>query len=646
MRLLIVALLLALPLAAAGPHYIDCDVAGTGTGTLLDPWKTVTTAIAHTFEAGDFLYIKRGCSSTVSLNIAQSGSEGAPITVDAYGTTGAMPAIAGVSSTTIILNAKNYITIKNINLSGGYAYVNNSVGVRFENCIIQKAFNTYGLYIGGAADVVVNNSLITQNGVYGVYLTGAGTKLTIRNSAIVGNGQDGSVAGYGVNISTGAEFDYGNTFISGNGRGSANWYLGAGTRTDSGGNTINGIPGWRSYKTTAAPKFVIVMDGDGYADVGTRAHAYAATTIARPFTVGLSYMDLIPSDQKTILSALPADHGTELASHSYSHQNVTLASMFTATTTNSGTNTITIDRDTSTITLTSSGNPENDKSYTWTATNTLCEFKQYIQPGYACSSTAAASGGNWTITNTSGVSNYVRMKALDEQTSTTFPYLATYLMSALYASELDDSATWMTTNLSVTPTTLIWGGGYSDAASQAYAASIDTTFHGSRGASGGTTTLSSVTIHKIWGGSFAIDLTAAADEATTRAFARRMVTFCKATNSFMVMFFHSSLDVTDNQLGWYVNEVEKWGGTFVTFAALVDAIRADHDTADDETWTKTYTDATDARLANGSALIKTGADLGTGTCWSPKVAGETLNPDSFGWSIGPYCWIRSAVGGN
>src|SRR5581483_8910294 len=86
--------------AATGTaYYVDCSASSNGSGSQSSPWNGVSSVNATTFQPGDQILFKRGTTCTGALAPKGSGSSGAPITVDAYGT-GALPVIAAGSSAT------------------------------------------------------------------------------------------------------------------------------------------------------------------------------------------------------------------------------------------------------------------------------------------------------------------------------------------------------------------------------------------------------------------------------------------------------------------------------------------------------------------------------------------------------------------
>lgn len=124
-----------------GPtYYVDCSAPANGNGTQTSPWNTLDSANAVSFAAGNQLLIKRGTTCQGALNPAGSGSSGAPIAVDAYGT-GAAPVIdGGTSSVVIHLMDQQYWEIRNLEIVGG-----NKFGIFIEGSTSNSALNHFQL---------------------------------------------------------------------------------------------------------------------------------------------------------------------------------------------------------------------------------------------------------------------------------------------------------------------------------------------------------------------------------------------------------------------------------------------------------------------------------------------------------------------
>lgn len=655
MRLLLIALF---AISAWGDsHYVDCnrpDDSGNGLSPSTAKRNLSATNTDVTVTSGDVIRLKRGCTWSTG-----AGPRASNLTYTVYDVadTGDFPIVSDATTSFILGSGDTGIVIDHITMTKTVS-VSSAASLTIRNSIIRDAPGN-GLTVNGST-VTLENVLISRNAGYGITMsdTGGNPIVTIKNCAIVGNGYGTALTngGFGIQMSTNGTLNYSYSLLAGNGRGTTTAFTtqninGAGTQNDLGWNSIDVVPGYRStFVPVSDVKIVLSVDGDDYANIGTYSTALAddfdaqfgASTI--PFVVYVTGMDLMGESVKSALALLPA-RGIEIGSHSYTHSDITKTTAFTVTTTNTGTNTFDVNRSTSTVSLTSTGNPENNVSLVWDSSSTICSLKLQLNGSFNCTSGGAATGKGWTITNTTNISNYAKLKGLDTQSSTSFGYAANWLMSAFYASEVDDSATWINSNLGVTPTSFAYGGGWAGTASETYVAGAGV-FTSARTAGGGGMYMPSLRLFQLGGQAMATALTGLSAEADIRKAARHAVILAQASGGYMGLFWHlTDTSVTNQKLVWFVDEVRKVGASIAKQDTIATAVRADHSTSDGGvTWTKTYTDASDYRL-KGQAQIRTGTDAGSGyTCWSPKAVGEVLDPDVYGWSIGPYCWVRSGVG--
>jgi Ricin-type beta-trefoil lectin domain/Carbohydrate binding domain/Right handed beta helix region len=110
--------------AASGTtYYVDCAASTNGSGTESSPWNSTTSVNDATFTAGESILFDRGTTCDGYLDPQGSGSSGAPITVDTYGT-GALPLIAaaGTATAAFELNDQSYWTIQDLQITGGVDY--------------------------------------------------------------------------------------------------------------------------------------------------------------------------------------------------------------------------------------------------------------------------------------------------------------------------------------------------------------------------------------------------------------------------------------------------------------------------------------------------------------------------------------------
>lgn len=150
----------------AASYYVDAIGGNDGNdGLTVDTaWQSATPINARTFAPGDTVYFKRGVTFSnfkVTLH-NESGTDGNPITFDAYGT-GADPILDGGTQNRIfdIRNSASYITIQNLVLqnpteSGIFLFTGTFTGLNFNNLTItgtstagilfQSASSASGIY--------------------------------------------------------------------------------------------------------------------------------------------------------------------------------------------------------------------------------------------------------------------------------------------------------------------------------------------------------------------------------------------------------------------------------------------------------------------------------------------------------------------
>ena len=107
---------------SAAIYYLDCSAGQNGNGTQASPWTSLANANSHVFTPGDHLLLRRGVVCNGTLSPQGSGSAGASIVMDAYGT-GAAPTINGGSAEEALkLFNQQYWEINNLEITGGNIY--------------------------------------------------------------------------------------------------------------------------------------------------------------------------------------------------------------------------------------------------------------------------------------------------------------------------------------------------------------------------------------------------------------------------------------------------------------------------------------------------------------------------------------------
>ena len=140
-------------------YYVD-SVGGsdTNTGTSESAaWKSLDKVTSSSFAAGDVVNFKRGSTWNTTLTIASNGSNGSPVTYQAYGT-GTAP--------TIDTSAND-----GIDISGNYNVVKD---------FLIKNVSHYGVNITGAHNTVSDNEFANVGS--GIWIAG-GNNLITRNNA-------------------------------------------------------------------------------------------------------------------------------------------------------------------------------------------------------------------------------------------------------------------------------------------------------------------------------------------------------------------------------------------------------------------------------------------------------------------------------
>ncbi len=106
---------------AATAYYLDCQSgndANSGTSTTA-AWRTIGRANQVTYQAGDQLLLKRGCSwSGPGFKAKGNGAPAAPVVLADYGT-GSLPQIVGVGAhepAVLLQNVQNW-TVRNLDLT-------------------------------------------------------------------------------------------------------------------------------------------------------------------------------------------------------------------------------------------------------------------------------------------------------------------------------------------------------------------------------------------------------------------------------------------------------------------------------------------------------------------------------------------------
>lgn len=193
----ILMLLLAGQADANGPFYVDPDAATGGDGTTQAlvgahcAWDSLADITAAALTAPATVYLQKGHTFSVRLTWPESGSAGNLYTLDAYGT-GANPIIDG-DSISLLISAKSYVTVNNVDFTGATAYgfqiTGNSSYITLNNCSVYGN-GTYGCYVSAGTSAAISNITISGCNVHdgtgnGIYLNCSGSPLGTLSTVLV-----------------------------------------------------------------------------------------------------------------------------------------------------------------------------------------------------------------------------------------------------------------------------------------------------------------------------------------------------------------------------------------------------------------------------------------------------------------------------
>ncbi|MFD0959960.1 carbohydrate binding domain-containing protein [Paenibacillus chungangensis] len=119
----------------AANYYVDATAgsdSNNGTSTA-SPWKTLTKVNSMTFQPGDTIFLKKGEAWTGRLWPKGSGSQGAPITIDAYGTGNAPHINGNGQESAVYLYNQQYWEIKNLEITNNNGTSSRRLGIYVVN---------------------------------------------------------------------------------------------------------------------------------------------------------------------------------------------------------------------------------------------------------------------------------------------------------------------------------------------------------------------------------------------------------------------------------------------------------------------------------------------------------------------------------
>ena len=184
----------------------------TGPGTPAQPFCTIAAA-AKMAHAGDTVLVKAGTYPGTSVNPANSGSAGSPITFSANpGVT-----ISG-GSRAFAISARSYIVISGFTISGTSSYgISVSGG---SNATISGNTESYagipisspaaGIYLSNLSGGLISGNVTHDNSAHGIYLTGTTTGVTVQGNTSYHNAYQYERNANGINDIAPGNFIIGN----------------------------------------------------------------------------------------------------------------------------------------------------------------------------------------------------------------------------------------------------------------------------------------------------------------------------------------------------------------------------------------------------------------------------------------------------
>ncbi|MEV5816000.1 right-handed parallel beta-helix repeat-containing protein [Streptomyces mutabilis] len=184
--------------------HVDCAAADGGDGSRADPWNTLAPVNARTFRPGDSILLKRGSTCTAQqLHPKGSGTEGRPITIDAYGS-GAKPKLAGAGQVTDVVRLadQQYWEIRNLDISnkGDAAATRRGVHITRSDSGTGTHYRLSGLDVH---DVNGNRTKKDDDASAGIFFEVLGhTKATRFDDVVIENNTVRTVDRYGIHFWT------------------------------------------------------------------------------------------------------------------------------------------------------------------------------------------------------------------------------------------------------------------------------------------------------------------------------------------------------------------------------------------------------------------------------------------------------------
>jgi parallel beta-helix repeat protein len=186
---LVVASGLSATAASASTTYVvdntSASCSDTGPGSTAQPFCTIGAA-AKTAQAGDTVLVNAGTYTGSSVNPANSGTAGSPITF----TANAGVTISG-GTRAFSISSRNYIVVNGftitgtssngISVSGGSNVIISNNNVSFAGHPVSGS-TAPGIYLSGPVGGTVSGNVTHDNSAHGIYLAGSTTGVTVQGN--------------------------------------------------------------------------------------------------------------------------------------------------------------------------------------------------------------------------------------------------------------------------------------------------------------------------------------------------------------------------------------------------------------------------------------------------------------------------------
>jgi hypothetical protein len=554
--------------AHAATYYVD-DTGGNNSnlGTSTDQaWQNFTKLNATTFSAGDAILFKRGGTWTGRWSVLGNGTSESHITVGAYGS-GAMPKWTNSGNYVLQMSGKSYWDFSDIWSEGGSGWYSNNSTNNTGTRLVFYNNATNGFYCDGTSTWTLDRITAIGNLRTGVGSAAAPSSITLKNSIVMGNATD---TGGGIN----GNVTYSYSWIGGNGLNiSKDIVSGA---IDGGNNAVGSNP---NFKTPPFPKGYVLFYIDDFDVSYATAVAAAITTDAKFSTFLVPMYHTNPAEWPAIIALRTA--GNEVGNHTYNHNSLGAASLFTVTSTNTNP-TFDVDVATTTITL-SADEAGNIVAYNYSGDKTISDLR------------TAVSGKGWTITDTAHISDGEFLSSLADTSGAQAVgagYAAVPDYNAFANNEIPRAITWMQSNLGFTPTSGAYPYSVYNATIQSWIAA-NTSLLGFRGGDQvGGGFLTSITTQNSPLFYVSADGIRSAAGGTTQANieaeGKHDALYAIMHGRVFSALSHNTSEITAEQIGWYLDAAYNTGAQVTTHSDFLNYVRTNGSTVDNNVYTLTF----------------------------------------------------------